>query len=127
MAIPPTAIKAFHCMPILIEAAKKGTLINYDELAAKINHPQFHMGGVLAYVRDMICDQHRMPQLTSLIVIKGTDLPGESFFPEGRGELSDEDYRAICRPIQQACFDFERWDAVWTNLKQHYQLGKEFK
>lgn len=111
---------AFRCVPILIKAAKERRTLTYGDLADAIGYKARFMGQPLAYVRDRLCNEHHLPQLTALVVDAQSGLPGDHFFPDGRESLTDEEYGALVHDLQVAVFDYPRWDETWLNLRRHY-------
>lgn len=94
--------------------------MTYGDLSKLVDHPAHFLGKPLAYVRDDICARHNLPLLTVLVVDAATGLPGDSFLPGGRGDLSDEQYREIVDEHSQRVFEYDRWEQTWENLTRHY-------
>lgn len=122
MALPPSVILGFKCVPALIEAAKERRTLTYTEIGDAIGHPAFYMGAPLKFVRDKICAEHGLPPLTVLVVDQISGLPGDNFFQGGHESLTPEAYRAIVEDLTLKVYEFKRWDEIWTNLQREYGL-----
>jgi hypothetical protein len=114
-------------MTIAVSAAARHETVPYVDLARalskklKTNINPRHMGHVAAEMMDRIIKVGKdAPPLNTIVVYKGSQLPGEGaelylkrFLPSIKyKDLTDEQKRVVLEPVHEAVFNFEGWDRV---------------
>jgi hypothetical protein len=103
-------------LPHLILAAQQRQILTYGELADKIGKHHRAIRHALGYIRDEICTPRKLPYLTAIVINQDTQLPGESFLPEGTEHLDEEAYKQAFRTHRDAVFNCQEWDALLRDL-----------
>jgi hypothetical protein len=116
MATQRTIDTAEKVLPFLVYCAQTRRITTYGELGKLTgDHPRtFSLP--LGYIRDRILAPRGLPQLTALVVLASSRLPGDSFLPDGRERLSDEEYRLAYEQFRDEVFAYRGWDALLTEL-----------
>lgn len=120
MALAKNLKNALNMLPHLAECAKNRTTITYSELGEHIGVPAFFLGQSLDILRDNLLPKHNLPRLDALVVNKNTKEAGEQFYEDGRGKMSDEDFKALLEVEREAVYAYPNWDKVVANLRSHY-------
>ncbi len=87
--------------PILTDAAKRGELRNYGEVAPAVHTVPIAVGYALGPIQDF-CRNEQLPPLTAIIINKGTGFPGPGFSAWDVDDIQNA-YKAV--------FGFN-WDVV---------------
>jgi len=103
-------------LPYLVQAAKANKTITYKELAKKIGAHHRAMGTALGYVRDEICIPKGLPLISCIVVNGGTNLPGESWLPQGTASLNPEEYDAEFIRYRDQVMNYHGWDELLEEL-----------
>ena len=116
MATEQTIERAELILPHLVECAKTRSIITYGELAARIGVHHRVVRWPLGYIRDEICIPRDLPLITSLVINGDTQLPGDSWLPEGTSSLSPEEYEYEYKTYRDKVFAYDGWDALLKEL-----------
>lgn len=111
-----TKKNAYLALPHLVHCAQTRKTITYKELAAKIGRHWRASRYFLSYIRDEICIPRGLPLLTAIVVNQNTQLPGESWLPEGTAYLTPEKYRQKYEEVRDEVFACDAWDALLQEL-----------
>lgn len=103
-------------LPHLVTCARRGEVITYKNLGAKIGVHYRAVTPCLYYIRDEICHPRGLPLLTAIVVRQDTGLPGGSWLPEGTEHLSDEEYRREYEKYRAQVFACDKWDSLLEDL-----------
>lgn len=103
-------------LPHLVFAAKTRKTPTYSELAEKIGIYHRVMNHVLGYIRDEIIVPKDLPYINAIVVNNTTNLPGESWLPEGTSHLSPEEYRHEYEKFRDQVFAYMGWDDLLKEL-----------
>ena len=123
MAFPPHIYLAVKMLPHLVECAKTGRQTTYKELSVAVNVKtgQFHRS--LAFIRDQICDRHKLPPLTALIQYPAKETYQNSFDPERWSNLNPTEYNEYKDQMLQKVYAYEKWDMALTGLQAMYHTA----
>ena len=114
-------------MSMLVHAAKQHDTIIYGEVAKRISSAMNkkvsprHIGTVVGELMNRILEvAPKTPPINTLVVERGTKLPGEGadpyirqFLPNARyKKLPNKGKRALLIPVHEAIFNFNNWDAI---------------
>jgi len=103
-------------LPHLVACAKNRQTITYGDLGKMISVHQRALSRPLAYIRDDICRARGMPLITCIVVRKGVQIPGESWFAAGGQDfLPSEEMRVWAEECRKV-FDYEGWDDLLQDL-----------
>lgn len=95
--------------------------ITYGELGQLIGHPPLFLGAPLDVLRDEILERHHLPRIDALVVNAETLEVGDNFYKGGRGQMSDEDYRALLDDERVRVIAYGNWGAVIPRLLALYR------
>ena len=101
---------AREILPFLVHLAQTRRVTTYLELAQHTGRHQRNFNYPLGYIRDL-CIERGLPLLPALVVNQDTHVPGDSFLPEGRGNLSDDAYRQKWEEHRDSVFQCQEWEA----------------
>lgn len=108
---------AAKAIPILIDVAKRRGTITYGELSKRIGLAHHRpLRFVLGYILHEICVPKGLPLLTSIVVKKGSRLPGESFVPEGASSLQATQFQTRAQHEQNRVYGYKDWDSVLRSI-----------
>lgn len=111
-----TQERALRALPILVDRAQQHRRVTYKELAAKIGtHPQ-HLGRLLRYIRDEICEPRGIPLISAIVVRTRSRLPGRGFLTEGADHLTVAEYRQAAQRCWDQVFEYPGWADVLEQL-----------
>jgi hypothetical protein len=114
-------------MAMLAKAAKNHDTLTYREIADRISKElkttvsSRHIGTVVGRMMDRVIEvDSTAPPINTLVVKKTTKLPGDGadwyvkrYLPKvSYASLSDEQKRAVLRPVHDAIFNFNNWDRI---------------
>jgi hypothetical protein len=117
MTTTPLAIEtADKILPFLVYLAQRGETTTYGKLAEMTGHQPLYFTNPLGYIRDEICKPRGLPLLSVLVVNKSKGVPGDSFLPEGRGNLTEQEFREAFYKYRDQVFAYQGWDALLKEL-----------
>lgn len=116
MATEYTKENALAALPYLIHFARKRQVVTYKELADRIGKHHRVVRHILGYIRDEICIQRDLPLLSAIVVNGDTNMPGNSFLPEGTWHLPIEEKRAKFELHRDAVFNEPGWESLLKEL-----------
>lgn len=83
----------------LVEAARQGELVYYGDLGRHLGVEPIALDGVvLGYIRNDVCEEHRWPPLTAIVVNRDSSMPGAGFWTAWPHLKRDD------------------WDREWVNM-----------
>ena len=116
MATELTIERAELILPHLVHCAKTRSTMTYGELGARIGVHHRVVSWPLGYIRDEICIPRDLPLITTLVINGYTQLPGDSWLPEGTSRLSPEQYEYEYTRYRDNVFAHGGWDALLKEL-----------
>lgn len=120
MATPKTFQLAVEIFAHLVACAKDRRTITYGQLEKLVGHPAYFLGKPLDVLRDQILLEHHLPRLDALVVNKDTREVGDNFFADGRGSISNADFKRLLDGEREKVFAYERWDEINLRLRAMY-------
>src|SRR5688572_21773315 len=103
-------------LPHLVLAAKTRKTPTYRDVADKIGCHHRVMNHVLGYIRDEITMPRNLPMINAIVINSGTQLPGESWLPEGTSHLTPEEYTHEYEKFRDQVFAYPGWDNLLNEL-----------
>lgn len=103
-------------LPHLVLAAKTRRTPTYGELAQKINVHHRVIPHALGYIRHEIVMPRGLPYINAIVINNTTNLPGESWLPEGTGHLTPEQYKHEFERFRDQVFAYTGWDDLLKEL-----------
>jgi hypothetical protein len=102
-------------LPHLIYAAQKRRTPTYREMADIGIHHRV-MNHALGYIRDEIIIPRGLPMINAIVINTTTQLPGESWLPEGTSHLSREEYIHEFERFRDLVFAYQGWKELLREL-----------
>lgn len=121
MALPPHIPLAVRIFPHLVECANDGRRTNADELSAYINGETRLFSRSLAWIRDTVCIEHKLPAITAVVQNNGKDTPSNSFAPSALGTMKQEEYEALRAETLKEVYAYPRWVAINEALHKMFE------
>ena len=110
--------------PMLVQAASKKTTVTYNEVNRALGYKKKASGQIIRFGMDIIvlyCKEADHPQLTSLIVNKGSRVPTGGY-AYGDGEDIPEEHSKCFRHQWESSFDYKGiWDRR-VELRKKYNF-----
>ena len=106
----------YKLLPYLVLAAKTRKTLTYGELAKKIGVHHRVIPHALGYIRDEIIIPKDLPLINAIVVNNTTNLPGESWLPQGTSHLNPGEYKREFEKFRDQVFAYKGWDALLKEL-----------
>jgi len=108
---------AYKALPYLIRYAQMRQTVSYGELGEYLKvHPHLELSHVLRYIRDEICAVYNSPSITSIVVGKYTNRPGDGFFVESLDGLTEDEIQHKYEQFRDEAFIYTGWDDLLSRL-----------
>lgn len=108
---------ANKALPFLVYHAQLREIVTYGKIAKYLNKHHRVVPHLLGVIRDEICIKRGLPLLNAIVINQSTQMPGESFLPEGTSHLSKEEYRKKYEEFRDEVFKCDKWDILLEELK----------
>jgi hypothetical protein len=119
MALPPHIPLAVRIFPHLVECATDGKTTNTEELSQYVRGETRLFSRSLQWIRDYVCEEHKLPPLTVVVENNGKDTPSNSFAPSKVG-LDRAEYEKLRAQTLKEVYSYPRWGAVSENLQKMF-------
>lgn len=108
---------AYKALPYLVRSAQMRQTVTYGELAEYLQvHPHHQLSHILRYIRGEICAVYNSPGITSIVISKNTDRPGDGFFVESLDGLSEDQILLKYEQFRDEAFMYTGWDDLLLSL-----------
>jgi hypothetical protein len=116
LATPFVRETARLALPHLVRAAQRRVTLTYEDLGSRIGRHHRTLNRPLGHIAHDFCRSRNLPLLTAVVVRKDTGLPGDAFLPDGRGNMSDEEYSRRVEKHLDEVFACRGWDELLKDL-----------
>jgi len=103
-------------LPHLVACAKDRQTITYGALGKRIGVHHRALSKPLAYIRDHLCRARSLSLITCIVVRKGVQTPGQSWFVAGGRDILPSEETRVWEDECRKVFDYGGWDDLLQDL-----------